>query len=186
MNGTKSINVFIAKMFGFYSFWLISDYYLSHEWGIYNRVWTYFYHIFLKIVHSGSVFVLENLMGEDVVSSYNALAIVGSYGVVIGNNCVGFGLTYAFSALIVSYPGPWKLKLWFIPAGAAIISLINIIRIVFLTRKSFDQGIFDRIEAHDLYNNIVYVIIFFMWVIWVRIIGKRRESFEKVLQAPDS
>ena len=176
INGTKSINAFIAKIFGFYAFWLISEFYLSHEWSFYNRVWTYFYHIFLQIIHGGSVFVLENLMNQDVVSNYNALAIVGSYGMIIGNNCVGFGLTYAFAALIVSYPGPWKLKLAFIPIGAAFIAIINIIRIVVMTKTAVTSGVAERIENHDLFNNIIYVIIFLLWMIWVRIIGKKTKE----------
>jgi len=131
-------------------------------------------------MHGGSVFVLENIMNYDVVTNYNSIAIVGSYGIVIGNNCVGFGLTYAFAALIISYPGPWKLKLAFIPVGAAFIAIINIIRTVVLTKTALTSGIFERIENHDLFNNIIYVIIFLLWMIWVRIIRKKtREKDQK-------
>ena len=178
IGGTKSINIFIAKIFGFYAFWLLSEFYLSHEFDFYQRVWIYIYHIFLKIIHTGSVFVLDNIMNLDVVHTYNAVAIVGSYGVIIGNNCVGFGLSYAFAALIASYPGPWKLKLAFIPLGIAFIALINIIRIVFLTKTALTAGIFERIENHELFNNIIYVIIFLLWMVWVRIIERKNKAIK--------
>jgi exosortase/archaeosortase family protein len=117
-------------------------------------------------------------MGYETISGYNSLAIVGSYGVIIGNPCVGFGLTYGFSALIISYPGPWKKKLWFIPAGAAFISAINIARVVSLITSSYKIGSFVEMEQHDLFNNLIYIVIFLLWVVWVKFIVDRKKKVE--------
>lgn len=174
-NSSKSINLFLAKIFGFYLFWLVSENFLSHELPIYIELWAFCYHIFLQIVHGGSELVL-NLMGYETISGYNSLAIVGSYGVIIGNPCVGFGLTYGFSALIISYPGPWKKKLWFIPAGAAFISVINIARVVSLITSSYKIGSFVEMEQHDLFNNLIYIVIFLLWVVWVKFIVDRKKK----------
>lgn len=168
-SSAKSLNLFLAKIFGFYLFWLVSENFLSHEFAIYSKLWSFFYHIFLQIVHGGSENFL-NLQGFETVSGYNSLAIVGSYGVIIGNPCVGFGLTYGFCALIISYPGPWKKKLWFIPAGAAFISAINIARVVTLINTSYNVGGFTKMEQHDLFNNFIYIVIFVLWVVWVKFI----------------
>lgn len=176
-NSAKSLNLFLAKIFGFYLFWLISENFLSHELSIYIKLWAFCYHIFLQIVHGGSELVL-NLMGYETISGYNSLAIVGSYGVIIGNPCVGFGLTYGFSALIISYPGPWKKKLWFIPAGAAFISAINIARVVSLITSSYKIGSFVEMEQHDLFNNMIYIVIFLLWVVWVKFIVDRKKKAE--------
>lgn len=176
-NSAKSLNLFLGKIFGFYLFWLISENFLSHELSIYIKLWAFCYHIFLQIVHGGSELVL-NLMGYETISGYNSLAIVGSYGVIIGNPCVGFGLTYGFSALIISYPGPWKKKLWFIPAGAAFISAINIARVVSLITSSYKIGSFVEMEQHDLFNNMIYIVIFLLWVVWVKFIVDRKKKAE--------
>jgi exosortase/archaeosortase family protein len=165
----KSLNIFLAKIFGFYLFWLASENFLSQEFAFYGKFWAFFYHVFLKIVHSGSEIILQ-LQGYDTVSGYNSLAIVGSYGVIIGNPCVGFGLIYGFSALIISYPAPWKNKLWFIPAGATFISLVNIARVVVLMTSSYKIGGLVKMEQHDLFNNIIYIVIFLLWVVWVKFI----------------
>ena len=175
-NSAKSLNLFLAKIFGFYLFWLVSENFLSHELVIYNKLWSYFYHIFLQIVHGGSELVLQ-LQGYETISGYNSLAILGSYGVIIGNPCVGFGLTYGFCALIISYPGPWKQKLWFIPVGAAFISAINIARVVTLITSSYKIGGFVKMEQHDLFNNMIYIVIFVLWVVWVKfIVGRKKKA----------
>jgi len=170
---SKSINVFLAKIFGFYFLWLISDNWLSHVWGIFNSIWTYIYHILLLILNGLSTNVLE-LMGYEIVSNYRSIAIVGSYGVVIGDQCIGFGLIYAFAALISAYPAHWKSKLWFIPAGAFIIIIANVTRIVAIVISSFNNGEFKGIEQHDFFNYLVYALIFILWVLWIRFVVPER------------
>ncbi len=178
MNKSSSeLNLFLAKIFVFYIIWLVSENFLSHEIVFFSKIWSFFYHVFLQIVIHGSDLCLQ-LLGYETVSGYNSLAIVGSYGVIIGNPCVGFGLTYGFSALIISYPGPLKKKLWFIPVGAAFISLINISRVVALTSSSYQLGEYIEMEQHDLFNNIIYIIIFLLWVVWVKFIVDRKKKVE--------
>jgi exosortase/archaeosortase family protein len=170
---SKSINIFLAKIFGFFFVWLISDNWLSHVSVFYHRIWAYFYHILLQILNNSSAKVLE-LLGYEVVDNYISVAIIGSYGVVIGNHCVGFGLMFGFFALIFSYPASWKLKLWFIPLGCALIMITNIIRVVTLAISTFEHNSFVNLEQHDLFNYIIYGLIFILWVIWVRFIVPER------------
>lgn len=174
-NSPKAIYNFLWKIFGFYFFWLISDSYLSHELAFYSRLWSFFYHIFLKALQFTSIEVLQ-IMGYDLVHGYNSLAIVGSYGVIIGNPCVGFGLTYGFVALIISYPGPLKAKLWFIPLGAAVILAVNVARVVSIAKQTYTIGGFVQMEQHDLFNNIIYILIFLLWVVWVQLIVNRHNK----------
>lgn len=169
MSGSKSINIFLAKIFGFYFFWLVSDNWLCHISGIYNTVWMYCYHILLQILNNSSALLLR-LFDYEVVNNYRSVAIVGSYGVVIGNHCVGFGLLFAFFALIFSYPGPWKRKLYFIPIGLAAIMVTNIIRVTALCISSFNKGGFVDLNQHDMFNYIIYALIFILWVVWIRFI----------------
>ena len=64
---------------------------------------------------------------EDVVQ------IAGSLnGVTVGAPCDGIVLLALFTVFIVAFPGPWKHKLWYLPAGLIAIHLINAIRITAL------------------------------------------------------
>lgn len=183
--GNKSIKNFLLKIFGFYIFWLFADYFLSRHWILFNKLWTFGYHIFLKIIHGGSIFFLENFLGADIVSSYNAIAIVGTFGIIIGNNCVGFGLTYGFVALIVSFPGQIKNKLWFIPLGIGLISILNITRIVLLVLSNTKENSLGGVEYHELFNNIIYILIFLMWIFWINFTQPKKEvSSVKIKDKP--
>ena len=177
MKEFRGINIFLAKIFALYFIWLISDNWLSHEIAFFHYFWTYFYHVFLKIVMFLSILLLE-ATGYSTVNGYNSLAIIGSYGILIGNHCVGFGLSFAFSTLIASYPGSWKKKLWYIPAGITIICIANSIRIAALVVSSFRNGNFIKIEQHDFFNYIVYCLIFLMWLIWIKFIVPDKFSAE--------
>lgn len=169
MGDLRSINIFLAKIFLFFFAWLIADHWLSHDVVWFHYFWTYFYHILLVVLNNVSSWVLE-LIGYEVVSNYRSVAILGSYGVVVGNHCVGFGLSYGFSSLIISYPGPFLKKLWFVPAGVALIMAANITRLVVLAISVNNKGGFVELDQHDFFNYIVYGLIFLMWVVWVQFI----------------
>lgn len=177
MGKNKELNIFLLKIFVFYLFWLLSENYLYYESPFYSRFWSFLYHILLVVVRSGSALVLEWL-GYEIVTGYNVMAIVGSYGVVIGNNCLGLGLSLSFIALIVSYPGPWKKKLWYIPLGLLVILAANIARVVSIILTLYRHNKITGMEQHDLFNNIIYIMIFLMWLLWVQVIlpaGKKNE-----------
>ena len=176
MGEFKSINLFLAKIFGLSFFWLISENWLSHVSVFYNHIWTFIYHILLKILLKLSVLVFS-FTDYSILHGYDTISIVGSSGVQIGNPCVGFGLLFGFFALIVSYPAPWRKKLWFIPLGCFLIILINVIRIVSLTISQYNNGDFMKLEQHDFYNYIVYALIFILWVVWVKFVVPESDVF---------
>jgi exosortase/archaeosortase family protein len=169
LEGFKTINIFLLRIFGFYFFWFLSDEYFSHNFVLYNKIWSFFYHTLIVGANNTSFFFL-NLIGYEVVHNYRSIAIVGSYGVVIGNYCAGFGLMYGCFALFTSYPAKIKRKLWFIPLALLLVYLFNCGRVIFLTLKAYysPKEIFN--EQHDLFNNIIYILVFVLWVIWVKFI----------------
>jgi exosortase/archaeosortase family protein len=175
VGNAKSINIFLAKIFGFYFFWLVSDAYLSHQFVFYNSFWLGFYHILLTILSKSSVFILE-LIGYQTIHDYRGIAILGSYGVIIGNHCVGFGLIYGVFSLFSAYPAPLKLKLWFIPLSMLLVMFSNIIRVITLVISSNKNANFIDIEQHDLFNYIIYILVFILWIIWIQfLIPKNKE-----------
>ena len=122
---------FLIKAFGLYFFW-----YLFYE------LWLHPNGTFDSLVINNLVFFSEFLlkgMGFHLIPSDSAgdtirvVGIDGTHGLWIGDPCNGISLFALFAGFILSFPGPAKQKLWFIPVGIAFIHLINVIRISALT-----------------------------------------------------
>jgi len=81
-------------------------------------------------------------------------------------SCSGIQQMLQFALLILLYPGPWKHKTWYIPMGAILIHLTNVIRISGLCIVMANWPNHWKF-AHDYpFRIIFYVVIFFLWVIW--------------------
>jgi len=95
------------------------------------------------------------------------LGIDGSNGVWVGSNCNAISLFSLFSVFIIAYPGSWKQKTWFIPAGILAIHLINILRVVALAMiANYDYTLLDFNHTYT-FTFLVYAFIFALWIIWV-------------------
>lgn len=100
------------------------------------------------------------------------LGIDGSNGVWVGSNCNAISLFSLFSVFIIAYPGPWKHKAWFIPAGIVAIHLINILRVVALAIiANYDYRLLDFNHTYT-FTFLVYGFIFALWIIWVNRFSK--------------
>ncbi|MGB0368964.1 MAG: hypothetical protein ACPGD8_06135, partial [Flavobacteriales bacterium] len=90
-----------------------------------------------------------------------------SFDVHIKNFCLGIDMMFTLTALIISYPGKWKDRLWFIPMGLLGIQIINITRIVGLCLSFLLLKRGDFVDHHDVFNIISVVFIFFLFFKWV-------------------
>ncbi len=96
------------------------------------------------------------------------VGIDGTSGVWIGDPCNGFSLFALFLIFMITYPGPWKQKLWFIPLGLIGIHLINAIRIAALA-IIVDVNIDWLYFNHNYtFNIVVYSFVFLLWYIWAK------------------
>lgn len=95
------------------------------------------------------------------------LAIEGSIGVVVGAPCDGIVLFGLFIVFVLSFPGPWKHKLWFIPAGLIAIHLINVLRVAALAIIVHWNEEWMAFNHDYTFTIIVYAFVFFLWYIWV-------------------
>lgn len=112
------------------------------------------------------------LLGYDIIQ-YNAVVIIaGSAGVEVGPACVGFGLLFGFAGLIISYHGPLRSKLWFIPLGLAGIHFINILRIVILAIISNINNDWVEFNHKYVFNTVIYIFMFLMFIWWVQYVEK--------------
>lgn len=97
---------------------------------------------------------------------YRTMGIDGSNGVWIGDSCNGLTLFATFSIFILSWPGPWKKKLWFIPLGILIIHILNIARISALSVIAYHHPEWLDFNHSYTFQAIVYGAIFLLWMWW--------------------
>lgn len=145
-------------------------------------VWHLAYETYLKPATLLDEHITENLIivTEAVVDAfgYESLAffqendgefryrvgIHGAKGVLVGPSCDGVVLFALFAIFILSFPGRWVRKLWYIPAGIAAIHAANILRIISLLMIQLYFGEEALKFNHDYtFTVFVYSIIFALW-----------------------
>jgi len=128
-----------------------------------------FIHYSMLALTEGTVFLL-GLMGYQAETF--DLRNIDLYDSVINihvrNYCLGVDMTAMLTALIISFPGEWKHRAWFIPMGVVGIILINILRVTMLCLTTIHYGYDQFIDHHNIFNAITTVFIFLMFVMWVR------------------
>jgi exosortase/archaeosortase family protein len=106
------------------------------------------------------------------------LRIDGGGFVFIGVPCLGLGLIFTYIVLIIAFPGKLKSKLIFIPLGVFFIICLNILRISFLTLMLYRYPSPEELAQtwagfiatyhHPIFNYGVLLIIFLIFMIWVK------------------
>ena len=127
----------------------------------------------VNLVYSQSCWVLDHIFRIDIVtvSSQRLIATMNNEGgwarVIIAPECASLKQWMHWIFLMVLFPGPWKHKLWYIPAGLVIIEWTNVVRIcgVLLMQIPWPNSFH---LAHDyIFKFFFYLVIFLMWVLWV-------------------
>ncbi len=151
-----------------------------------------FIYDFYRTIMYSSLYILK-FLGFDAYIYYSetiykygvyAMGIVGSKSIFMGISCIGMTLMGVFIALIISYPGKIKHKLWLIPSGLIIIQILNIVRMCTLTilvHNGFVHTFNDynflgilKFNHHDLFNFFIYIIIFGMFVFYINTFGLKK------------
>ena len=138
----------------------------------------------VDLVYSQSCWVLDHIFGVDI-TTYTPQRIISAINkdgglarVVIATECASLKQWMHWLFLMILFPGPWKHKLWYIPAGLVIIEWTNVVRIcgIILMQIAwpnihihlFGNDINTFHLAHDyIFKVFFYFIIFLMWVLWV-------------------
>ena len=127
----------------------------------------------VDLVYSQSCWMLEHILRVDIttISEQRLIATLNKDGgwarVLIAPECASLKQWMHWLFLMVLFPGPWKHKLWYIPAGLVIIEWTNVIRIcgVLLMQVPWPNSFH---IAHDyVFKIFFYLIIFLMWMLWV-------------------
>lgn len=124
---------------------------------------------------SGQILNFFGLQG----ASEGIKVLVNGYPVVkVGPPCNGLILYVLFGGFIVAYPGPWKMKALYIPAGIISIYALNILRVMALAINGFYSRHTLDFNHKYTFTFIVYAIIFGFWMYWVKRYGKPLASLD--------
>lgn len=160
----RAIGIFIA-WFIVYDLWLLPDGRLD-EW------------VSVHIVNINAAVL--SAFGYEVLSAGRIIALPGGNGIELVDGCNGLEVIGLFLGFVVAYPGTWKNRAWFIPAGILLIYLVNIIRIavLVLTQVSW-PGFFDIMHDY-LTTSVFYLVVFVLWVIWAQLTDESLVGSESV------
>ena len=129
-----------------------------HYWPI--QPWMKDFQVFMaQIVFDQSVWIDQHILGLDLVKEGRLMVFDNQSGIRINGSCSGDKQLLQLALLLLVFPGRWKYKLWFIPLGMILVHATNILRI-----------------AHDTaLRGMFYVVIFLVWVAFVRINRKGKD-----------
>ncbi len=139
----------------------------------------------VDMAYNQSCWLLENVFHLDLttMSDIRLIATPNNEGgwarVIIAPECASLKQWLHWLFLMLLFPGPWKHKLWYIPAGLVIVEWTNVLRIcgVLMMQIPWPNSFH---LAHDyIFKVFFYLVIFLMWVIWV-------ECFKNKTKEPHS
>ena len=94
------------------------------------------------------------------------VGVAGHAGVQIGAPCDGVALFALFAIFILAFPGSLARKVWFIPAGIALLHLANIGRVVVLTRLQATSPEWLEFNHDYTFTVLIYGLVFALWHLW--------------------
>ena len=129
--------------------------------------------IFLDTVGYQTIIVFTNDIYHYGVFSIN---IIGGDPVFIGFSCLGLTMMWFYSTVIIASQGKVIVKALYILSGILIIQILNVLRMSYLawllrdgTKRNFSEfSVLDSItfDHHDLFNLLIYIVVFILIVFW--------------------
>ena len=131
-------------------------------WGIdISRLFTFWVNKLSDSVY----FLLRHVFDIAVFRLNNRFVFPSATFIDIVWSCSGIKQAYIYICIIGFYPGPWKHKLWYIPAGLLVVYCFNVLRVtVIMYAVRNNMHLFDILHESSKY--VFYAIIFLMWVVW--------------------
>lgn len=148
----KALAIFVV-WYIIYELWLLPDGRLD-EWLALNIV----------SVSSG----ITEIFGYETWSLNRVIGVGENAGIELVDGCTGISAIGLFLGFILAYPGNWKNRVSFSLLGIGVIYIVNIFRIVVLviTQEEWPE-FFDVMHDYST-TTIFYIVIFIMWMIWVK------------------
>lgn len=159
---------FLVRLFTLILLWKVMFHFIWH-----NPSWLQAYNEFALLIISyvleGTGFLLE-LIGYEVFINHaeRLVGIAGTTGIEVGEPCIGINTIAFFCALILSDKGRIRVKLWFIPLGALIICLLNLIRISVLAMIIQINPVIWELNHKFVFSLFIFGMLLFFWMIWLK------------------
>lgn len=178
---TSSIDVglFILLIFSFhflYLGWQALDYFpIAHLVAkLFDKAST--------LLFDQSCWVLEHIFNIDIVTKGHIIGVINcndTYSFInVAPECTSLKQWLHWLFLMLLFPGPWKHKLWYIPAGLVVIEWINVVRVVGITLCMIPfPNHFDFFHNY-FFKILFYFFIFIMWMIWVEKFLHKKEKIK--------
>ncbi len=88
-------------------------------------------------------------------------------GIYMEKGCLGFGTMMLFAAVVYLTSEKGYARWIYMIAGLVFLNIINITRFVFLfIHIEQNSGYAMSMDVHDMYNLILYAVVFVLWVVW--------------------
>jgi len=114
-----------------------------------------------------STSLLLKCFGFSSVYNNNELLVAGHGTIQVVYTCLGLGMLSFFTAFVIAYPKPTKIKIVTLAGGIIAIELLNIIRFALLAL--YGSGPINRlIDHHTLFNIILYLIVAAGLYFWIK------------------
>lgn len=133
------------------------------------------FHVVLSNIMGKGAEILLQLIGFDAYVLLNennlkALLYVGNQMTVsVAGPCDGFALFLAFGWLLLAFPSPqWQSKIWFLPLGIIVISLLNMMRVGGLSLVAMYLPEYVDLNHKYIFKILVYLAIFLLWAWWIK------------------
>lgn len=174
---TIDVALFIILIFSFhflYLGWQALDYFPIP--GLIERL----FNDASTLLFNQSCWVLEHIFGVDIVTHHHVIGVMNcndAYSFInVAPECTSLKQWLHWLFLMLLFPGPWKHKLWYIPAGLVVIEWINVVRVVGITLCMIPfPNHFDFFHDY-VFKILFYLFIFIMWLIWVEKFLHKKEK----------
>ena len=159
---------FIVNAIGL-SIFLFIFYSLLRKIDIINNLYVSILNQYAIILLDLSKFFTE-LLGYEVVIYGKTIKIIDRLtisGVYLDRGCMGRNVMLGFAGMIVALPGKLKDKLWYIPLGLIILTLVNVFRIAGLAVTAECCPEYSDINHYLYFKYAAWSVIFILWYIWI-------------------
>lgn len=135
----------------------------------------YFPDFFTNLVARQSGTVLENFGYSSHLKPYKfrgamLLTIDNKYSVSIVEGCNAINVIILFVSFIIAFAENFKKTLLFLLAGAVLIYVVNILRIVILVVALYKFPEYENVLHSVVFPGIIYGMVFILWMVWVKML----------------
>ena len=90
------------------------------------------------------------------------------YAISIRRGCDAVDPAWFFCAAVLAFPSRWRRKLAILPVGIALISALNLVRIVSLYFIGLHLPRFFPTAHLELWPVIFIIVVLLLWIAWIR------------------